>query len=86
MPTYLYVAVDLARACAHCRAGFEAKQSMADEPLRACPECGGAVRRAIVPVGISTGRSPRSLLSDKSLKQHGFTKLINEGDGKFRKI
>lgn len=86
MPTYEYIAKDKARACANCRSGFEVRQRMSDEPLRACPKCGAPVERVIVAVGISTHTLSKRLLTDQSLKKHGFTKLVNEGDGKFRKI
>jgi putative FmdB family regulatory protein len=45
MPTYQYL-------CEHCGAEFERKQSFHDEPVAACPECGGKVRRVIAPVGV----------------------------------
>ena len=40
MPTYDYRCVD----CGH---QFEAFQSMRDEPLKVCPECGGRIERLI---------------------------------------
>lgn len=40
MPTYDY-------ECRHCTHTFEYFQSMSDEPLEICPECGGALRRLI---------------------------------------
>lgn len=40
MPTYDY-------ECKECGHEFEYFQSMSAEPLRDCPECGGAVRRLI---------------------------------------
>jgi putative FmdB family regulatory protein len=40
MPTYEY-------KCKECEHSFEAFQSMKDEPLSTCPECGGAVRRVL---------------------------------------
>jgi putative FmdB family regulatory protein len=40
MPTYEY-------ECAACGHAFERFQSMRDEPVQTCPECGGAVRRLI---------------------------------------
>ena len=85
MPTYVYVAVKPDESCPYCKDGFEAKQRMSDPPLKQCPRCNHDIRRAITPVGISTRKSTRSLLGDDNLKRHGFTKLVNEGDGKFRK-
>ena len=86
MPIYEYVPRDQARACEHCSGAFEVRQTMSDPPLRVCPKCGAPVKRAISAVGISTHRPSRSLLSDKSLKEKGFKKLVNEGDGKFRSV
>lgn len=40
MPTYDY-------ECKECGHEFEYFQSMSEDPLRDCPECGGAVRRLI---------------------------------------
>ena len=40
MPTYEY-------ECRSCSHSFEAFQSMAEDPLSSCPECGGPVRRLI---------------------------------------
>jgi putative FmdB family regulatory protein len=45
MPTYVY-------RCRACGVTFECRQSMTDEPLSECPECGGEVRRVIQPVPI----------------------------------
>lgn len=86
MPTYEYQAVAPARGCAHCRARFEVQQSMRDAPLAACPRCGGPVERVLSTFGIGTRPSGRAMLSDRNLKKKGFTKLVNEGGGKFRKV
>ncbi|MFW6207936.1 MAG: FmdB family zinc ribbon protein [Spirochaetota bacterium] len=40
MPTYDY-------ECKHCGHSFEHFQSMSDDPLAECPECGGVLRRLI---------------------------------------
>ncbi len=40
MPTYEY-------ECKSCAHSFEAIQSMAEDPLKECPECGKEVRRVI---------------------------------------
>ncbi len=45
MPTYEY-------ECTSCGNRFERRQSIKDEPLTACPECDGKVRRVLFPVGI----------------------------------
>ena len=86
MPTYEYQAVDQKQACEHCRQRFETRQSMNDKPLNRCPRCGGQVERVISLCSVSTAQSVKSMLGDKNLKEKGFTKLVNEGGGKFRKI
>ncbi len=45
MPLYEY-------ECESCAIRFERMQHFKDEPLKNCPECGGAVHRVIQPVGI----------------------------------
>ena len=86
MPTYEYQARHPTSACDHCRQRFEVRQSMRDEPLKTCPQCGQPIERLISACGISTRPSGKSLLSDKNLKAKGLTKLVNEGGGKFRKV
>jgi putative FmdB family regulatory protein len=86
MPTYEYQADDPKKACAHCRTRFEVRQSMRDPALKKCPECGAKVTRLISGCWISTHESEKSKLSDKNLKRKGFTKLVNEGEGKFRRV
>ena len=46
MPTYEYV-------CRDCGHRFEIVQSMWDEPLTMCPECGGSLRKVFAPPAIS---------------------------------
>ncbi|HET9310699.1 MAG TPA: FmdB family zinc ribbon protein [Actinomycetota bacterium] len=46
MPTYEYVC----KSCGHL---FEIVQSMRDDPLRECPECGGELRKIFAPPAIS---------------------------------
>jgi len=86
MPTYEYQSMDIATACDKCREPFEAQQTMRDEPLTACPACGKPIRRLVSTFGVSTAASSKSMLSDKNLKAKGFTKLVNEGGGKFRNV
>jgi putative FmdB family regulatory protein len=46
MPTYEY-------ACRSCGHTFEIVQSMNDETLTGCPECGGELRKVFAPPAIS---------------------------------
>ena len=45
MPTYAY-------RCTACSHEFTIVQKMSDDPVKVCPECGGAVVRLLAPVGI----------------------------------
>jgi putative FmdB family regulatory protein len=47
MPIYEYQSKNPEKACRHCCKPFEILQSMAEEPLAACPQCGRAVKRII---------------------------------------
>jgi putative FmdB family regulatory protein len=46
MPTYEYT-------CRDCGHTFDIVQSMWDEPLTMCPECGGSLRKVFSPPAIS---------------------------------
>jgi putative FmdB family regulatory protein len=85
MPTYEYLTTDPDHACQHCRAPFEVHQSMRDPALEKCPDCGGPIERLISRCAINT-RGEKSMLSDKNLKAKGFTKLVKEDTGKYRKV
>lgn len=45
MPLYEY-------ECRQCAGRFERRQSVHDDPVADCPDCGGSVRRVFFPVGI----------------------------------
>jgi putative FmdB family regulatory protein len=45
MPTYRY-------RCSDCGNEFDQFQKFAEEPLKVCPSCEGAIRRVIQPVGV----------------------------------
>ncbi len=85
MPVYEYQTQDPRKPCIHCAEAFEFRHGMNDPPLAACPECGGPVERVVSACRVDTRPSTKSQLSDSNLKRLGFNKLVNEGDGKFRK-
>ena len=85
MPVYQYRKKASAKGCEACAEVFEVVQRMSDARLRKCPKCGGPVERVISLCTVNTRQSDRSRLSDANLKRHGFSKLVNEGGGKFRK-
>lgn len=86
MPTYCYRKEDNEKGCEHCIEIFEVFQKMSEEPLSACPECGGKIERIIAPHGVYfyTDRE-KQMLSDKNLSRMGFTKLVREEKGVYRK-
>lgn len=45
MPTYGY-------RCTDCKHEFSVFQAMKDDPISICPECSGAVKRLLYPVGV----------------------------------
>ena len=59
---------------------------MSDEPLKECPECGCEIERIIAPYGVYfyTDRE-KQMLSDKNLSRMGFTKLVREDKGVYRR-
>jgi putative FmdB family regulatory protein len=79
MPTYEYVC----KTCGHL---FEVVQSMKDDPLTECPECGGELRKVFAPPAISFkgsgfyatdhGKEGRSAPSE-----HGGDKKKESGSG-----
>jgi len=85
MPRYEYQATNAEGGCVYCRAGFEVRQSMQDPPVEKCPRCGGAVRRLVSLRAVARTPSVRSMLSDRNLKDKGFTKFVKEGEGRYRK-
>jgi putative FmdB family regulatory protein len=86
MPVYQYQPLQPIKDCAFCKNGFEVRQHINDEPLAKCPACGTLIKRIISCCNINTRCSEKSLLSDSNLKKHGFTKLVKESKGKYRKI
>jgi putative FmdB family regulatory protein len=77
MPIYEYEHIDKACALGQC---FELEQSVHDERLNRCPECGGPVRKLVSRVGISVPKS------NSALKDMGFTKLVKRDDGVYENV
>lgn len=75
MPTYEYT-------CRDCGHTFEIVQSMLDEPLTMCPECGGSLRKVFAPPAISfKGSGFYSTDHAKKAKRSGEAKGDGEGSG-----
>jgi putative FmdB family regulatory protein len=73
MPTYEYVC----RSCGHL---FEIVQSMRDDPLTECPECGGELRKVFAPPAISFKGS--GFYATDHAKKGSKTTGDGSGDGK----
>ena len=67
-----------------CKERFDAVESMAAEPLKACPTCGAAVHRVISTFGVSA-KGKGGLLSKSNLAKHGFTQYTRKGKGNYEK-
>lgn len=59
---------------------FEHTQSIKDDALKACPQCGAPVRRLISRPYISTPQG------DSALKNMGFTKLVKRDNGVYENV
>jgi len=88
MPTYVYGPSgedSQRRSCDVCAVNFEMTQRMADESLTACPKCGGAVERIILPPMLNgvgwMGKKP----SANRMAQGGFTQYKKHGKGYYEK-
>ena len=81
MPIYPYEVREGEKGCPHCRAGFEALQSLREAPIAVCPECGSRVER--VPARAAVGASQSGL--DDRAKAAGFTKLKRLGKGEYER-
>lgn len=75
MPTYEYT-------CRDCGHTFEIVQSMLDESLTMCPECGGSLRKVFAPPAISfKGSGFYATDHGKKAKSHGESKSGGEKSG-----
>lgn len=74
MPTYEY-------ECEACGHAFERFQSMSDEPIRTCPECGGAVRRLISSGGGLVFKGPGFYATDYRRGPAGRERSTGSKDG-----
>ena len=87
MPIYVYgpPSGGPERQCETCAKTFEIQQRMSDEPLSACPSCGGAIERIILPPNLNgvgfMGRKP----SNERMAQAGFTQYKRSGKGYYEK-
>lgn len=64
-----------------CKDPIETMQSISEEPLKACPDCGNPVRRIVSQTSFAF---PIDLNPDKTAKQ-GFTTYRKTGKGTYEK-
>jgi putative FmdB family regulatory protein len=74
MPIYEY-------ECQSCGRRFERLQHFSDDPVETCPDCGGAVRRLIQPVGIIFKGSGFYVTDNRQLPAAEAAKELPGGDG-----
>lgn len=79
MPNYPYEHSADAPACP-LGPTFEWHQSMRDEALTACPECGAPVERLIAPTFVSAPTG------DSELRDKGFAKLVRRDNGVYENV
>lgn len=77
MPVYEYEHTK--KACKLGK-GFELVQSIKDDKLDKCPECGGPVKRLISGAYVSTPTT------NSEYKNMGFTKLVKRDDGVYENV
>ena len=82
MPIYVYEARNPSASCSHCRDGFEITQSIADDKLNVCPECGSPIIRVIQAPGL---RHSETDLHYRA-KRAGFNCLKRVDHGAFEKM
>ncbi len=82
MPMYTYEAADPDKGCKKCRGGFEVAQSIKDDKLTACPDCGAAIIRVIQAPAL--GHSKTDL--HYRAKRAGFHSLKRVNKGEYEKM
>ena len=59
---------------------FEVTQSLEENPLGKCPQCGRPIKKLISLVGVSTPKT------NSELRDLGFTKLVKRDDGVYENV
>ena len=82
MPIYVYESEDQSKGCGKCRRGFEVLQSLKDERLTRCPDCGAPVRRVIQAPGLTHSQTDLHYRA----KRAGFHTLKRVQKGEYEKM
>jgi len=59
---------------------FDLQQSLSDDPIKICPQCGEPVQKIVPKINISCPKSNREL------RDLGFTKLVKRDDGVYENV
>ena len=59
---------------------FDLQQSLSDDPVKICPQCGEPVQKIVSKINISCPKSNREL------RDLGFTKLVKRDDGVYENV
>ena len=82
MPLYVYEAKEKGKSCAKCRGGFEVVQSIKDDRLEVCPDCGQAVIRVIQAPWLNHSKTDLHYRA----KRAGFHTLKKVSKGEYEKM
>ena len=82
MPLYVYEAKFPSKSCAKCRGGFEIAQSLKDEKLTSCPDCGAPIYRVIQAPGLTHSKTDLHYRA----KRAGFSCLKKVQKGEYEKM
>ncbi len=80
MPVYEYQKTEDADGCITCQRGFQTVQSMKEDALEKCPDCGSPIRRLLSAPGISTPTT------NAEYKNMGFTRLEKRDTGVYENV
>ena len=82
MPLYVYEAKDVKKSCAKYRGGFEVSQSLKDDKLTVCPDCGASIYRVIQAPGLTHSRTDLHSRATRA----GFSCLKKVQKGEYEKM
>ena len=80
MPIYVYRASDPDEGCDTCRETFEVLQSMKDDSLTECGDCGSAIEKVPVVPGMAFPKGPAAL------RNMGMARLEKRSDGSYENV
>ena len=82
MPVYVYEAKEKTRGCPRCSEGFEITQSIKDDRLDRCPDCGAEIYRVIQAPGLTHSKTDLHYRA----KRAGFKCLKKVQKGEYEKM